>query len=171
MALELIGAIALGFMAAGLALLALRLSRGRLPRALVPISAGLAMLGFGLWSDYSWAERTQAALPDHFAVLGSHAERSPMRPWTYLFPVTDRFSAIDREAVGRNPDHPDIALVDVVLVTRRMPVGRVAQFVDCRTGKRAQVVDAASLDPASANLRWIELPAGDPLLTASCGTA
>ena len=39
MALELIGAIALGFMAAGLALLALRLSRGRLPRALVPISA------------------------------------------------------------------------------------------------------------------------------------
>ena len=37
MALELIGAIALGFMAAGLALLALRLSRGRLPRALVRV--------------------------------------------------------------------------------------------------------------------------------------
>ncbi|WP_185984299.1 hypothetical protein [Aureimonas mangrovi] len=176
MAFELIGAIALGFVAAGIALFLVRLSGGRIGRAIVPISAGVAMLGFGIWSDYSWAGRTQGELPPNFVVLSSFSQSSPWRPWTYVLPVTERFSALDRDAVARNPDHPDLALAEVFLVTRRMPVARVRQIVDCRGDRRAQVTETGDLTRlvdgsiGAGDLAWIALPEGDSLLTAACET-
>ena len=169
MALELIAAIALGLGAAGIALLVVRLSRSRVSRTIVPVAAAAAMFGYSMWSDYSWAERTQEALPDSFVVTSRFADSSPLRPWTYLFPVVERFSAVDGGAIGRNPNHPGVVLVDVFLMTRRMPVGRLAQFVDCAGGRRAQAASAQIFrEPDLERLDWVALPPGDGLLDVAC---
>ena len=65
--LHLIAVFAMAFAAAGFVLLAYRLRGKKPPRYLIPLAAGLAMIGYALWSDYSWAPRTiaETAGPRH----------------------------------------------------------------------------------------------------------
>ena len=87
---ELIATITIGVGAAGVAMLARRLSGRRLPGWVTPVTAGAAMIGFVLWAEYSWYGRTVAALPDGVEVATANESRQVYRPWTYVAPLTDR---------------------------------------------------------------------------------
>jgi len=166
MFLELIATFFAGIAAAGLVMLLRRATGNRLARWLPPVAAGAAMIGFAIWSEYSWAARTADGLPDGVTVVDRVSETIGWKPWTYLAPQTTRLVALDRAGVRRNPETPGVALVDVYLFERWQPTARRPQLVDCANGSRADVSDAALEDPAAA--AWRDMGADDPLIRAAC---
>jgi Zn-dependent protease with chaperone function len=166
MFIELIATFAAGIAAAALTFATAHLSGGRLPRYAVPAVAGLAMLAYAIWSEYSWASRTASALPEGVEVVAEIRETKLWKPWTYLAPQVTRFMALDRAAVQRNPEAPGIVLTDLYLFARWTPPARLAQLVDCGRVMRADVTEAALTDPAQAE--WRAMEEDDPLREALC---
>lgn len=165
---ELVATFAAGIAAAGLALIAGHLSGGRLPRWFVPVAAGAAMLGYAIWSEYTWADRTMDALPDGFELLATVEETRFWKPWTYLVPQTTRFMVLDRAGVQTRADAEGVLLADVYLFARWTPPAKRPQLVDCAEGARADVSAAALADPDKA--RWRSVGDDDPLMEALCRT-
>ncbi len=170
MLIDFIATIAAGFVGAGVALLLRHLSRGALPRAFIPIVAGLSMLGLTIWSEYSWFGRTAGTLPPEVVVVSSHSEPSWYRPWTYAEPFVSRFMAIDRAAIRTNESVPGQRMAEVLIFRHREPPSKFPLLVDCTGMRRADIVDGMTFDDAGAviDADWREMPADDPLLGAIC---
>ncbi len=170
MLFELFAALAAGFCLAGLALTLRWLLRGKIPAWLVPAAAGLGMLSYAVWSEYSWADRVRATLPPTAEVLSSNEIQVWYRPWTYAVPQVNRLIAVDRAEFKRNPEHPGKVLASVILMGRWEPTRRVGAMVDCGARRRADLLDGVRFDEAGdlVDARWIDLPEDDPLLAAAC---
>lgn len=170
MLIEWIGTVAIGFGAAGVVLLLRFVTRKALPRFALPAAAGLAMLGFTIWNEYSWFARTTAALPPEAVVTLSHAEPSAFRPWTYLSPFVSRFAAVDRAGIRRNERVPGQVLVEILLFNRHGPTAKVPVLVDCGGHRRADIADGITFDAdgAPTNAEWHEMKPDDPLIGAVC---
>jgi hypothetical protein len=165
---ELIATFAAGIAAAGLALIAGHLSGGRLPKWITPVMAGAAMLGYAIWSEYSWAGRTTDGLPEGVEVLVTVEETRVWKPWTYVVPQVTRIMALDRAGVQTNPEAPGILLADLYFFERWTPPAKRPQLVDCAEGARADVSEAALADPSQAT--WRSMAEDDPLREALCQT-
>ncbi|MEE2949664.1 MAG: hypothetical protein VYD57_00150 [Pseudomonadota bacterium] len=169
MALELIAAITLAFGVAGLVLLARKLSGGRIPKIALPASIACALIAFAIWGDYSWASRTEGALPERLTVIDELPQSNLWRPWTYVVPVTERIVAVDRGGAMRNEALPGTVLVDLVFMERRAATRQLPMLVDCQGNRSAIVSDPAALSPESvADLDWAPLPADSRLAPAVC---
>ncbi|MFD2173819.1 hypothetical protein [Rhodobacter lacus] len=138
-----------------------KLSGRALPKWLMPAAAGFAMLGVTIWAEYAWFADARARLPEGAVVVQSNADTAVWRPWTYLWPVTTRFVAIDTRAATR--PEPDIVAVNLYLVARWQPVQPVSVAYDC-AGQRQAILGAGGL--AGAN--WMAAGADDPGRQAAC---
>lgn len=167
---ELIATVVAGVGAAGLMMGLNKLSGGRLPRWIMPVAAGFAMIGFTIWSEYNWFARTANNLPEGLEVVAKVEQNGGLRVWTYAFPYVHRFAAVDHRSARINPKLPDQRIVNVVLFGRWKPVNQVPVLIDCAGQRRADLpVDAVfQADGTVANLTWRSLAADDPVLTASC---
>lgn len=157
MFLELIATFAAGFGAAGLVLALNVITKGRLPKWAMPVAAGLAMIGVGVANEYSWGDRTKAALPEGVEIVSSVDQKNWWRPWTYIAPQTTRFAAIDTQTFKTNPKADSVKLVDLYVFARWQPPAKVPQLIDCATGMRADATSNALNDPAAA--AWLEAEA------------
>jgi len=172
MLVHLVATLALATVAC-LTLWSLARSFGRpLPRYLLPMMAGSVAIAYGVYAEYSWASRTVDGLPASFVVLQRGDERTALAPWTWLVPRTVRLATIDTAAVRRHPEHPELRLLDVVLLERFHPTVRVTTLVDCAGGRRADVGagQAFDADGLPAGLGWREVGAEDDLVRAVCTT-
>lgn len=172
MLFELIAAVVAGVALAGVAMLLRWLSRGLLPKWIVPVIAGLGMLSYSIWSEYSWIDRMQVALPGS-EVSWRNEQTAFWRPWSYIEPVTTRFTAVDLRTAKRHPDQAGLVMVDVLLVARWYPVTRVKVVYDCQNAQRADLVDAevAIADDGSlVGAEWVKLDAEDAALKIACTT-
>lgn len=167
MLFELVATISAGFAAGGFALIARHLTGGWLSRAIVPVAAGGAMLGFAIWSEYTWASRTMAGLPDGLTEVRRAETSTPLKPWTLIAPQTSGLIAADAEGARRHPDHPDLRLTDLYVFGRWRPASRVPQLVDCQAPARADVA-AGDLTRPPSELAWIDLSEDDPIVTSVC---
>ena len=166
MFLELIATFVAALGAAGMVLVLNRITGGRLPRWAAPVAAGAAMIGFAIWSEYSWAERTRAQLPEGTRVFRSFEDSAFWKPWTFIWPQTTALAVADVATARSRPDAPQVKLVDIYLFARwRAPV-RTPQLVDCDLPGRAPVSDAALADPAAAT--WQQLAPDAPLIAVLC---
>ncbi|TCP38922.1 hypothetical protein [Rhodovulum marinum] len=166
MFLELIASFVAGLGAAGV-MLALNLATGRrLPRWLMPVAGGVAMIGFAVWSEYSWATRTAGGLPQGVVEITRVPESRPWKPWTYLAPQATRLMAADVAGAARRQDAPDTRLVTLYFFARWQPAQSAPVLVDCTAPARADVTDAALADPAAAS--WRALSPDDPLVRTVC---
>jgi len=165
---ELVATFAAGAVAAGLVLIAGHLSGGRLPRWAMPVAAGVAMLGYTVWSEYTWGPRTIASLPEGVEVLATVEESRVWKPWTYVIPQITRIMALDRAGVQTNPEAPGILLADLYFFERWTPPAKRPQLVNCAEGARADVSGAALADPSEAT--WRSMAENDPLSEALCQT-
>ena len=172
MLIELVAAVALGFAAAGVALLARR-AIPALPRFTVPAVAGLAMIGFGVWSEYTWYERTSATLPEGVEVASAPAESAFWRPWSYVAPLVVRFMAVDLASARRNEAAPDQVMVEVYIIARHGPRARVPVLLDCQGQRRADIADGLNLnsDGSVAESDWRAVAPDDPLIATVCRTS
>lgn len=168
---ELIAVIVAGVAIAGIAAGLRWMSRGRLPKWIIPAAAGIGMISYAIWSEYSWFSRMTGAMPPAMTVTWKHESSAFWKPWTYYMPVVDRFTAIDTRSAKRHPSHPDQVMVDLVLAARWQPLAIVKTAFDCASRRRADLTSATvSLadDGAITGANWIDLPADDRALVAAC---
>ncbi|MCP5073199.1 MAG: hypothetical protein GY947_07870, partial [Rhodobacteraceae bacterium] len=111
--------------------------------------------------------RTVATLPEGIELVELVEETITWKPWTYLKPQATRLVAADRATSQKNPDAPDILLVNLYFHARWQPVSRVPQLINCTTQARADVTDSALADPAG-KANWITLGTDDPLMQTMC---
>jgi hypothetical protein len=167
---EFIATIASGFAAAGCVLILNMLLGGRLPKWLIPAAAGLGMISFVIWSEYTWAGRATANLPDEVELVSRNEVRNWYRPWTYIWPLSNRITLIDHRFTRTNEAFPDHVLTAVVMMGRWEPGRQVPVMFDCaqslRADMRADVVftEEGALEGAD----WLRLPPDDPALQAAC---
>ncbi|PRY66795.1 hypothetical protein B0H98_101795 [Vreelandella songnenensis] len=96
---HLIAAVFAGLAGAGIGLLLRTLSGKRLPKWIVPVFGGLGMLGYQIQVEYSWFEHKKAQLPETAMVISSDTSTAVWRPWTFAFPMTTKFSVVDRDNI------------------------------------------------------------------------
>ena len=167
MLLEFIAVIALGGGIAGHVMLFQKLTRNALPRWITPAAAGLAMLGFAVWSEYSWLDRTAVALGPDTVVAASIERKQIWRPWTFLVPVTTRFIAVD---MGKVQIKDTTVATNLYLMSRWQEGAIVPVAFDCKLGRRADIFKGFSgnLEADLAGANWITLEEGDPILAQAC---
>ncbi|MEM1361329.1 MAG: hypothetical protein AAGF94_06375 [Pseudomonadota bacterium] len=168
--LILLGAIAAGFVGAGVILIANLILGGRLPKWTMAIAAGVAMLGMTLYLEYDWFDRRSDQLPENVQVVWQDGARQIWRPWTYLFPLTTRFIAIDLENVGTHPEKTGLRLTDILFVQRWTRDRLVKAVVDCERGQSAQVHNNTSFAPDGSvpGVDWDPMSTDDPVRLALC---
>lgn len=158
---ELIAVFVAGFAGAGIMLALVKGTGGRLPRWLVPVAAGAAMLVASIANEYGWYDRTEAALPDGFAAVTVNESRAFWRPWTYVVPMVDRFIAVDLDHRVANAQTEGLYMVRAAFYGRWRPISETQIMVDC-IGERTAIPSGDAGTPI-----WRADPT-DPILTAVC---
>lgn len=169
MLFELIAVLSAGFVGGGAVLLARRVYKP-LPRALIPIGAGAAMLLVAIALEYAWFQRTQDALPDGVEVALTHESRAPWRPWTYLRPFVDSFVAVDTNSLREHDAAPRQRMVDLVVFTRWNAPRAIRAVFDCEEGRRADIGPGAQLsdDGTVTGAAWHETGLDHPVTARVC---
>ncbi|MDR5894114.1 MULTISPECIES: hypothetical protein [Halomonas] len=166
---HLIAAIFAGLGAAGIGLL-LRLASGkRLPTWIIPVFAGLGMLGYQVHYEYSWLTHKQAQLPATASVVEVEHASMFWRPWTYAFPMANAFSAVDSDSMRARETADGERLVEYIryrfekqhvdLVTHQ------AWLMNCESRETLPLV-GEERRPRLEAMR--ELDAEDPVYLAVC---
>lgn len=93
---HLIAAIVAAVAGAGIALLLRSLTRKRLPKWIIPVFAGLGMLGYTVYYEYSWFDAKQARLPEGAVVVSSEDGSMLWRPWTLAYPMPMAYTVLDK---------------------------------------------------------------------------
>lgn len=170
MLMDFIAMIAAGAGLAGVILLLRKFSKGRLPTWTLPAAIGFGMLCFSIWNEYTWYPRAAGALPPEVVILSAPPSKQLWRPWTYVFPVYQRFLAYDGTVAKTSINNPAIRQGEVVVVQRWQPSTRVQIAVDCAKGLRADLIEGAAIAPDGAltGAQWYQAPADDMLQTAAC---
>lgn len=92
---HLLAVFIIGLCVGAFAFLLRKLSRNRLPSWLVPVCAGLGMLGYLAYYDYTWFEFKSSQLPVETVVIEQERSSHFFRPWSYVLPAVSSFAVID----------------------------------------------------------------------------
>jgi len=167
---EFLATVFAGLGMAGIALLARAVSRKRLPRWLIPIAAGVGMMTFQIYSEYTWFEHQATRLPAGVIVAKPLAQTTVWRPWSYFSPQVLRFIAADVANATRNQKNSDILRIDLYFFERHNPARRISQVFYCAKQARADF-NPDMLVPQPDDILspdWHILAPDDALLNAVC---
>ncbi len=149
---NLVATVFAGLGAAGIALILRSLTRKKLPKWIVPAAAGLGMLGYSIYNEYTWFEFKTSQLPEGSVVVSYEANSMIWRPWTFLFPMTDTFTVLDRNSVAHAVTE-DGALAQLVLYRfERSYVDHVehsAHLLNCDKAEMVALDDEQGMVPGS----------------------
>ncbi|MBO9474779.1 hypothetical protein J7413_14610 [Shimia sp. R10_1] len=170
MFLELLAVIFAGVAGAGIMMVIIRATGGRLPKWLTPVAAGATMIAVSISSEYSWFSRTKASLPEGLEVVETVETSAMWRPWTYAAPITERFVALDTASIQTNAAQPHLRLGQVYFYGRWSPLNRLNVATDCAGNRRAALIDAVSFasDGSVDGAEWVTAAQDDPLIEAMC---
>lgn len=169
MALELISAL-VAAAALGLLVWAIRRKVQAIPRWLVPVAAGAGLIGTTVWLEYTWFDRVSRALPQGFVVADARAEGSPLRPWTYVFPLTTAFTALDATKIARHPEQSTMVIAPVFAFARWQNPQNALVVFDCAGNRRVPVAEGVEIgaDGTLSGSEWVVLESRDDLQEAAC---
>lgn len=173
MIFELIAAFVAALAVAGIAMALRWLSRGFLPKWIVPAAAGLGMLSYAIWSEYSWFARATSALPAGVEVAWINEDHAFWRPWSYYRPVMDRFTAVDRRSAQRHRNQPGQVMVDIILSARWQLPTQIRVLFDCNNHRRADLLGeniSVADDGTVTGVQWRDVEADNPVLQTACKT-
>lgn len=101
---HLIAVFIMGLCAGGIMFLLRKLSRNRLPKWLVPVSAGAAMIGYLAYYDYNWFEFKSGQMPGDATIIATQQSKSFFRPWSFVWPSTNAFTIFDGQSKAVEQD-------------------------------------------------------------------
>ncbi|MFN6965310.1 MAG: hypothetical protein ACK4S4_16315, partial [Pyrinomonadaceae bacterium] len=154
----------------GLLVWALRKRIAAIPRWAMPAAAGLGLIGTTIWMEYTWFDRVSGALPAEFVVANPESAASPLRPWTYVLPLVNRFAALDASKRARHPVRDDLIVAPVFGFARWQNPQSALIVFDCAGNRRVPVTEGMEID-ANGTLtgaEWQVLDAADGLQRAAC---
>lgn len=169
MALEFLAALVAAVACAGLGLIARKLSRDRLPRWTMPFAAAVGLIGFTVWSEYSWFGRVSAELPDGVVVISAPRDPQPLRPWTFVAPLVTHFAAVDTRSLRPNPGNETLVLAQVYAFARWRGVQEGYVVVDCAGSQSVMLTGDTTFDDTGTLVGGTWTPADTALLGATCG--
>lgn len=129
---ELIAVAFAGLSGAGIAM-GLRFLVKRLPKWLIPALAGLCMLGFSIYSEYSWYAHTASRLPEGSVVISEVPHTAFYKPWSYVKPQVLQFVVLDKNSVKSIDDNQKQILL--YFFERRHKAQTLPAIIDCQMGK------------------------------------
>ncbi len=159
MLFEFIAVVFAGVGLAGIAVGLRKLSRGRLPKWIVPAVAGLGMIGTSVSLEYSWFESTISQMPEGTSVVDRVETQVFYKPWTYIWPQVSGFLAVG-EITATDTDGENDAMI-YRLVRWQTPEA-VPVRVRCTEGAIARALTDGGFEPFSP------LGDGDPILEQVC---
>ncbi len=164
---ELLATVFAGLGAAGI-IMGLRMIIKKIPKWTVPASAGLGMLLFQIYSEYTWFEHTESLLPQGTVVVAKVDDVVYHKPWTKFIPLVERFIAADVRNAQKNQQHPSLVQVELYFFERRMSAHHLSIVIDC-THKRQANFDP-NLTPATGtdDTRWTQTRYTENLVTLVC---
>lgn len=170
MIVQFISAIALAILALLFCWAIFRTFKKPMPKHLYPIIAAASVIGYGIYSEYTWADRTIAQLPDSIKVVHELAGTSMFSPWSFVISRTDQLSMVDTASIRRNDKLPNYILTDLLLMQRFSPVIRVPQLIDCERQRRTDVTTNATYDNDGlpTNAKWENLDSGHAIVNVLC---
>ena len=169
MTFELLGSFFVA-LTVGLFLWALRRKVPSIPGWLTPVAAGAGLIGTAIYMEYSWFDRVSRALPAQFVVANEEATASPLRPWTYVVPLINRFTALDSSKLARHPERSELIVAPVFGFARWENPQNALMVFDCAGNRRVPVTEGMAID-ANGTLTgadWVVLSATDGLQEAAC---
>ncbi|WP_438988008.1 hypothetical protein [Marivivens donghaensis] len=156
---ELVAVVIAGVGMAGIAFGIRKITRNRAPQWIVPVMAGLGMLGLSVYNEYSWFEVTSGGLPEGAEVIDTAEVKAFYKPWTYAWPQVEGFLAIadvtDTAATGER------AAV-LYRMMRWQPEQVIAVRFKCETSEIARVLTDGGAEP------FAPLDPQDPMMQAVC---
>ncbi len=170
MLLTFLGAIVLAVASAGIVSMAFRITGRRAPKGVMPLAAGIAMIGFMAWNENSWFSRAVADLPDSHVVIATGEFSNFIQPWTVVFPRINRFMVVDTRTIQINEAEPELRRAEVILAQRYTRTVTTRQFVDCANGRRADQTDATRFDDRGVPLidDWVAVAEDNDLVNVVC---
>ncbi|WP_142847931.1 hypothetical protein [Telmatospirillum sp. J64-1] len=172
MFIDVVVAVCVAFTACGIVFALFHLIRVQRPRWLMPVVAAVAIIGVTAHLRYDWQDRTAALLPERMVVVEKMTSSTFLEPWSLVQPVVTGLVAVDTVTVKRNAAHPDMLMVDLVVLRRADDTVVVPHMVDC-AGRRVAPLPAAPTfgsDGLPMDLSW-RSGAPESLFTAACNTA
>ncbi|MDY7220049.1 hypothetical protein TOI97_10795 [Denitrificimonas sp. JX-1] len=85
----------IGLCLGGIAFFLRKVSRDRLPKWIIPISAGIGMFSYLAYYDYTWFEFKQSQLPPGSIVVERAHHSNFFKPWGYIVPSVTSFVVLD----------------------------------------------------------------------------
>ena len=170
MGLELIAAFVAAVACAGMTMVARKLSRGVLPVWITPAAAGLGMIAFAVWSEYDWFGRLSGELPEGVTIVWQDDAPSPLRPWTFVVPLTTAFTAMDTRKLAPHPDNGALVLAPVYAFARWEGVKEGFMVVDCAKRQSAILTETVRIDAAGllTGADWLPMTEDDAIGSAAC---
>ena len=170
MALELIAAVIAAVGMGGIALGLRKMTRNALPSWIVPVFAGVGLLSYAIWSEYDWFRRVSTGLPEGVVVAWQAEEPTALRPWTFVFPFTNRFVAVDTRGVVQHPQAQNLAMARTFTFARWQPTRDGFLVVDCEGHRQVPLVDGMEITDEGElkGAEWISVPADDAFQQVVC---
>ncbi len=127
---EILATVFCGFLLAGL-VMPIRLFYKGTPKWLVPVAAGIGMIGFQVYSEYSWANNTITKLPDDSVVVATVPKKTWFRPWSYVKPQVFQFVVLDKSSIQISADNPALKKATLYFFERRAAAHPLGISIDC----------------------------------------
>ena len=164
---ELLATIFAGLGAAGL-VMALRALFKKLPKWLIPAGAGLGVLFFQVYNEYSWFAHTQSQLPQGTTVITTVEEKPFYKPWAQIYPQTTKFIALDQNSVQTPPQQPQWRLAQLYFFQRHMSAHHLPVIVDCVHKSHALLTEPMSERTDVQHLHWTQSELTHRLIVSLC---
>jgi len=170
MIVHLISTLALAAISVLFAWAVFRTIKRPMPRALIPALAAISAIVYGIYSEYTWEDRTLGQMPESVQVVHRFQGASMFSPWAYVIPRTDRLSVVDMQVTRRNSSLPQMAMIDLLFLQRFNPVIRARQLIDCQEYRRADLKADQEFDEQGlpADVQWDSLDQNHPLIDVVC---
>ncbi|MBS3802909.1 MAG: hypothetical protein KGY54_00025 [Oleiphilaceae bacterium] len=164
---NLVATVFAGLGAAGIALAIRSITLKKAPKWIIPVFAGLGMMAYQVYIEYTWFDHMESRLPEGALVVGTEKEQVPWRPWSYFLPQITGFTVLDEKSIIRNGSNPEILQMHLYRFDQTYG-GRVSDGVylaNCTTSELVPLNNEGKPDTKTIQ----QLPGNDPLLDTVCG--
>jgi len=159
-----------GFAGAGIGFLLHNLTRKRMPKGIVPVFAGLAMIAATVSLEYGWEGGVRATMAEDLVIVSTREQQAWYQPWTLVRPWVRGFIAYSPAETAETAEGSGLMAVQLRIQERWQPQVVRPALVDCANARWTDL--SASMEFTETGLPieviWRETGPDDPVVSAVC---
>jgi hypothetical protein len=159
-----------GFAGAGIGLLLRNITRNRLPKGVIPICAGVAMIATTVGQEYGWFDGVRSTMAQDLVVISTREQQAWYQPWTFVRPWVRGFISYSPSETVETAPGSGLLVVQLRLQERWQPQFVRPALVDCANLRWSDITPDMNFDengrPEGAT--WRETGLDDPIVGTVC---